>query len=147
VLAAVRHVVRRAFFLPGIGGRDPQPGFGQQGLHPDWNSPLEERGAAVATAIALLDPFTATNGATRVVPGSHRARSLPSRETSAPTFVHPREVAVVAPAGAVLCFNGHLLHSGTRHRSSGPRRTVQCAYAAVEHRRRFPASQAAPAAS
>src|SRR5262249_35762467 len=132
VLAAAHHVLRRAFFVPSMGGRDPQPGFGQQGLHLDWSAPAQAGVAATATAIALLDPFTPENGPTRVVPGSHRARSLPSREAADPAFVHPREVAVVAPAGAVLVFNGHLLHSGTRHRAGGPRRTLQIVFVGLE---------------
>src|SRR5438128_2649930 len=36
VLAAVYHVLRCSFRVGQINGRDPLPGFGQQGLHADW---------------------------------------------------------------------------------------------------------------
>lgn len=144
VLAAVWHVLRRDFFLPGMAGRDPLPGFGQQSLHTDWTAPAREGLFDVVTAIALLDDYTKENGATRVVPGSHRARSAPPKEFSAAGFVHPRQQVVVAPAGSILVFNGHVLHSGTRHASSGPRRTLQFTFAAVEHRNRFMSTEEAP---
>src|SRR5689334_2489422 len=35
VLAAAYHVLGRPFVAPRVGGRDPAPGFGQQGLHTD----------------------------------------------------------------------------------------------------------------
>jgi hypothetical protein len=37
-----------------------------------------------------------------------------------------------------------VLHSGTRHSSSGPRRTLQFTFAASEHRSRFMSTEAAP---
>jgi len=147
VLAAAWHVLRRDLFLPGMGGREPLPGFGQQALHTDWTAPAREGRFDVLTAIALIDDFTQENGATRVVPGSHRARSAPPRELSHPDFVHPRQKIVVAPAGSILVLNGHVLHSGTRHASSGPRRTLQFSFAAAEHRNRFVSTEEAPDAT
>jgi ectoine hydroxylase-related dioxygenase (phytanoyl-CoA dioxygenase family) len=148
VLAAVWHVLRRDFFLPGLAGRDPLPGFGQQALHTDWTAPARTSDDGwrfdVVTALALLDDYTRENGATRLVPGSHRARSAAPKEVSAPAFVHPRQQIVVAPAGSILVFNGHVLHSGTRHASSGPRRTLQYSFAALEHRGRYASTEAAP---
>lgn len=147
VLAAVWHVLRRDFFLPGMAGRDPLPGFGPQTLHTDWTAPAHEGRFDVVTALALLDDYMNENGATRLVPGSHRARSAPPKEFSSPAFVHPRELRVVAPAGSILVFNGHVLHSGTRHASSGPRRTLQSSFAALEHRGRFLSTEEPPDAT
>jgi len=62
----------------------------------------------------------------------------------APGRRHSDEVRVVAPAGAVLFFNGHLWHRGTHNDSDGPRRALQCVYRAAE---RFgPASVVRPVA-
>ncbi len=36
VLAAVHHVLQGPFRVFQVGGRDPLPGFGRQGLHTDW---------------------------------------------------------------------------------------------------------------
>jgi len=36
LVAASEHILSRPFCLAGIHGRNPLPGFGQQGLHADW---------------------------------------------------------------------------------------------------------------
>ena len=85
----------------------------------------------MATALWLLDDFTADNGATRVVPGSHRKGAVP-KSFADPERHHPDETIVIACAGSVLVINGHLWHSGTRNRARGPRRVVQCVFVASE---------------
>jgi hypothetical protein len=134
ILAAAFHVLNRRFVCGQAHGREPLQGFGEQGLHMDWRSARTGDVCYVATAICLLDDFTKDNGSTRVVPGSHRLADLPDRKTANPSFVHPRQVNVVAGAGAVLFFNGHLLHSGTRNRTALRRRTLQTSFTAYEVR-------------
>ena len=130
VLSAVAHVLRRAFRVFQASGRDPLPGFGQQGLHTDWMPRAPSEPFRVVTVLWLLDDFTPENGATRLVPASHRLpRPLP-KSMQAPGNHHPEERLVIAPAGASLVFNGHLWHSGTRNRSQGPRRVIQCQFVA-----------------
>jgi ectoine hydroxylase-related dioxygenase (phytanoyl-CoA dioxygenase family) len=132
VLAAVFHVLNCRFFVSKVSGREPLGGYGRQGLHADWS--FYERGRAhIATAIAMLDDVSPENGATRVVPGSHQAPMPTDRHLRDPAFVHPREVIITAPAGSVLLFNGHLLHSATRNETGARRRTLQIAYPAYEH--------------
>lgn len=131
VAAAVGHVIARPFGLRDHGGRDPLPGFGQQGLHTDWRPRADWEPYHVATALWLLDDFTADNGATRVVPGSHRKGAVP-KSFADPERHHPDETIVIACAGSVLVINGHLWHSGTRNRARGPRRVVQCVFVASE---------------
>ncbi len=124
---AVLGLVERLVAVPRhrIHGRNPQPGYGQQGLHAD--APPRQPGdpIAAATAIWMLDDFTTTNGATRVVPGSHVRHDAVPRRFAAPDAHHPDEAIVTGRAGTVLVFNGHLWHSGTRNRSIGPRRAAQ----------------------
>lgn len=135
VLAAVHHVLGRAFRVFQLSGRDPLPGYGLQGLHTDWLPRTPSQPFSVVTAIWLLDDFTANNGATRVIPGSHLLpRSLP-KSMMAPASHHPEERIVVADAGSVLVFNGHLWHSGTRNDSHLARRALQCQFAAREQPR------------
>lgn len=130
ILAAAFHVLRRRFVCAFPHGREPLQGFGQQGLHIDWNTAAKGNLYFTASAVCLLDEFTKENGATRVVPGSHRNSELPGRKTADPAFVHPGQVIVTASAGSVLFFNGHLLHSGTRNRSALRRRTLQLSFMA-----------------
>ncbi len=73
----------------------------------------------------MLDDFTPDNGATRVVPGSHRAGRAVPRDFSKPLDHHPKERVLTGRAGAVALFDGRLWHSGTRNDSRLPRRAAQ----------------------
>lgn len=81
------------------------------------------------TAILCLDEMTAENGATAVLPGTHRIphdQVKPSDvdipEENLPTDV-PR-VSVCCPAGSAVLFHVNILHGGPPNRSDIPRRNV-----------------------
>jgi ectoine hydroxylase-related dioxygenase (phytanoyl-CoA dioxygenase family) len=124
ILACAYHLLRRPFFLFDVQGRDPRPGKGEQALHRDWVAP--QGPAPMVIALAFFDPFGAANGATRVVPGSHRT------EGGADVFAHlprhPDEVTVEGAAGDVLVCDGYLVHSATRNASGAPRRNLQISF-------------------
>ena len=128
VLAAVHHVLRDEFRVGQVGGRDPLPGYGQQGLHADWTARAKGEPFRIVTTICLLDDFTAENGATRVVPGTHHLLSPPPKSFANPSSRHPQQEVIVAQAGSILVFNGHLWHSGTANKSTRSRRVVQCSF-------------------
>jgi hypothetical protein len=128
LIAAVYHVLGCPFRLGQLHGRDPLPGFGQQGLHSDWFPRARSEPFRVVTAIWLLDHFTAKNGATRLVPGTHRLCTVVPKNLADPAGRHPDQVVIVAPAGSLLVFNGHLWHSGTRNESDHTRRVLQCQF-------------------
>jgi ectoine hydroxylase-related dioxygenase (phytanoyl-CoA dioxygenase family) len=125
VLAAAEHVLSGPSRVRDLHGRNPLPGYGQQGLHTDWPARAPGAPYVVMTALWMLDDFTEDNGATRVVPGTHRMTGAIPKDLNQPLARHPHEARIVAAAGSVLLFNGHLWHSGTKNRSSGPRRVVQ----------------------
>ncbi len=141
VLAGVYHVLRDAFRVGQIGGRDPLPGYGQQGLHADWTARSKGEPFRIVTTIWLLDDFTSENGATRVVPGTHQLLTQPPKSFADPASRHPDQRIIVAKAGSVLVFNGHLWHSGTANKSSSPRRVVQCSFVGRDEFR-FPKTKA-----
>jgi ectoine hydroxylase-related dioxygenase (phytanoyl-CoA dioxygenase family) len=122
--AAADHLLKQPYCLGGLHGRNPLTGFGQQGLHCDC---LRDQASecVLITALWMLDDFTPENGATRVVPGSHRIKRPPAKNFSQPLANHRDEKIIVARAGSVLMFNGYLWHSGRRNNSNGPRRAVQ----------------------
>jgi len=133
ILAAVYHVLRRSFKVLALGGRDPLPGYGQQGLHTDWyprTSPSEP--FSVATTLWLLDDFIENNGATRLIPGSHMWLKPLPKPMQQPEAKHPDQRLVIAKAGSALVFNGHLWHGGMRNESKSPRRVIQCQFVARE---------------
>jgi ectoine hydroxylase-related dioxygenase (phytanoyl-CoA dioxygenase family) len=121
---AAEHLLSQTYCLGGLHGRNPRPGFGQQGLHSDClRGPGDE--CILITALWMLDDFTPENGATRVVPGSHRITRPLSKGLAQPLARHPDEKIIVGRSGSVLMFNGYLWHSGRRNDSEGPRRAVQ----------------------
>ncbi len=128
LLAAIYHILQRPFRLSQFSGRDPLPGFGQQGLHADWVARSPRDPYAVVTALWMLDDFTRDNGATRIVPGTHRQVNPVPKAMADPAAHHPQEIIVTGEAGSILVFNGHLWHSGTRNQSKQSRRALQCVY-------------------
>ncbi len=123
VLACVAHVLGE-FRLSSLNSRAALPGQGQQRLHTDWDEPVPPGGYQACNSVWLLDDFTAVNGATRVVPGSHRSGVVPRQVMPDPAAAHPDEVLITGPAGSVVVFNGHLWHGGTRNRGDQPRRAL-----------------------
>ena len=124
VLAAMAHVLGPEFKLSSLNGRSALPGHGAQKLHTDWPRAVAAGDYFVCNSIWLLDDFTAENGATRLVPGSHRAGQVPEAAPADPWAPHPDEVLLIAPAGTVVVFNSHLWHGGTVNRSDRPRRAI-----------------------
>jgi ectoine hydroxylase-related dioxygenase (phytanoyl-CoA dioxygenase family) len=124
-VAAARHILLAPFHVRDLHGRNPLPGYGLQGLHSDF--PVRAPGAPyfVVSALFMIDDFSAENGATRVVPGSHLfTRAIP-KKLAQPRAHHPEETIITGTRGSVLVFNGHLWHSGRTNHSRGPRRAAQ----------------------
>lgn len=131
VLAAVHHILG-TFRLSSLYSRAELPGHGEQKLHADI-FPAQDEGDAykVCNAMWLLDDFTMTNGPTRFVPGSHHKRGAAhlAELNTDPLATYPDEIKLVAPAGAVVVFNGHTWHSGTRNNSDLPRGVIHAYFA------------------
>lgn len=99
------------------------PGSESQLLHHDDGAyPLPRpRSALGAATIWAIDHFTAENGATVVVPGSHIWGD--DRKP-----VDAELVPCVMPAGSVVLFLGTLWHGGGCNLSTLPRLAVTCQY-------------------
>jgi ectoine hydroxylase-related dioxygenase (phytanoyl-CoA dioxygenase family) len=83
----------------------------------------------VITAMLCLDEMTEANGATVVLPGSHRvpADQIPEADRDIPEEKIPRDaprVAVTCPAGAAVLFHASIIHGGGANRSDTTRRNI-----------------------
>jgi ectoine hydroxylase-related dioxygenase (phytanoyl-CoA dioxygenase family) len=118
LLAALDHALGPHYQFSAPVALQIGPGEAAQALHRDEDVyPLTKphRPVVVNSMWALTD-FTADNGATRLIPGSHRwsedRRPLPDgRET----------VAATMPAGSLLIYLGGLWHSGGANTTDRPR--------------------------
>jgi hypothetical protein len=129
ILEYVGRVIPGRFKLGSLNARAPNPqSEWVQPLHCDVGALPDEKGFWVCNVIWMLDDFTAENGATRIVPGSHRWGRYPQDVLADPMAPHPDEILVLAPAGTVAVVNTHAWHGGTANRSGGPRRCLHAFY-------------------
>lgn len=83
------------------------PGETAQRLHRDENLPIARpHQELVLNSMWALDDFTAANGATRVIPGSHKWVDRAPDEATDPI------VQAEMPAGSVMFFVGSVFHGG-----------------------------------
>jgi ectoine hydroxylase-related dioxygenase (phytanoyl-CoA dioxygenase family) len=129
ILDAVRRVLGEDFKLSSLNARSTDPWWPEcQPLHCDAGAVADETGFWVCNTIWLLDDFTPTNGATRVVPGSQHWRKLPQQALADPQAPHPGETLVLGEAGSVVVMNTHAWHGGTANRTGNPRRALHAFY-------------------
>jgi ectoine hydroxylase-related dioxygenase (phytanoyl-CoA dioxygenase family) len=102
----------------------PREGHRQTAYHRDlpYQHYTSSHPLAVSALLAL-DPFRSDNGATWMVPGSHRLEAAPAavnREALA--------VQVTAPAGSFLVFDAMVFHKAGNNASDAVRRAVNHVY-------------------
>lgn len=124
VIAGIAHVLQKDFKLSSLNSRASLPGAGHQRFHADYNKAVKPGEYVVCNSVWLIDAFNKTNGATRVVPGSHRKEKLPQDAMDDLNASHPDEIQLLAPAGTVVVFNSHLWHGGSKNESSAPRHAM-----------------------
>jgi ectoine hydroxylase-related dioxygenase (phytanoyl-CoA dioxygenase family) len=124
VLPIVERVLDRGCLLSGMTAIDIGPGEHEQPMHGDdivMSRHLQRPHAAMMlTSMWALDDFTADNGGTRFVPGSHVLAGTPD-EPGALADLEARGLEVQAlsmPAGSVMIFHGSLWHGGGANTTS-----------------------------
>ena len=129
ILACVRHILGPDIKLSSLNARsaDPHSDEGQP-LHVDMGAIPDARGYWVCNTVWLLDDFTEDNGATRMIPGSHKWGTRPQEVLADPMAPHPEEVLLTGPAGSIAVMNAHLWHGGTANRTAAPRLKMHAFY-------------------
>jgi ectoine hydroxylase-related dioxygenase (phytanoyl-CoA dioxygenase family) len=138
ILDLVGAFLKPGFLLTASQAINIHPGEARQGLHTDdsqYQVPAVHPRPPITMAMILaIDPFTAENGATVVVPGSQRwsedqfdelrrARAA-GRDCTLLEGLRPIEM----PAGAALVLQGTVVHAGGANASAGPRLAITNQY-------------------
>jgi Phytanoyl-CoA dioxygenase (PhyH) len=123
VLAALDRLLMPNYLLSALQAINIQPGeTAQLAHHDDGFYPIPRPRAPLAAAtIWAIDDFTADNGATAVIPGSHRWPSRPPGPDDA-------ALPVVMPAGSCVFFVGTLWHGGGANTTDRARLAVTAQY-------------------
>ncbi|HEY2483258.1 MAG TPA: phytanoyl-CoA dioxygenase family protein [Caulobacteraceae bacterium] len=121
ILAVVGAFLRPGFLLSASHAIRIHPGEAAQSLHFDdsfypFERPRPPLGMSV---IGAVDAFTAQNGATVAVPGSHAWGS--AEVAAVRDGARPKLVTFEMPAGAAAAFAGTLIHGAGANQSDAPR--------------------------
>lgn len=122
MLAAVGALIGERFFLSQVEGREPLLACGHQRLHRDLSS---HRPGDTVNALAYFDDYGPENGATRIVPASHRPAhgEFDFDDES-------RAVQLSGSAGDILVFDADLVHAGSLNPTGARRRSILVSYCA-----------------
>lgn len=127
ILKAVSLLLDNKFILNQQNGIINPPGmtYNQARFHRDL--PYQHFVSSKPLAVSVLycvDDFTKENGATIVIPYSHRREEFPSGE-----YVTKHSLSVEAPAGSYIVFDSMLFHKGGHNNTTKPRRAINHVYA------------------
>jgi ectoine hydroxylase-related dioxygenase (phytanoyl-CoA dioxygenase family) len=126
VLECMEHVLGPDWKLSSLNVRVADPyGDCAQPWHADSGAIADERGYWVCNSVWMLDDFTPENGATRMLPGSHKWHKLPPPESYDSLT---GEELVLGRAGTVVIMNAHMWHGATANRTAAPRRAMHVYY-------------------
>ncbi|MEY3894893.1 MAG: hypothetical protein RLZZ214_412 [Verrucomicrobiota bacterium] len=124
VLAAAGTLIGERFFIAQVEGREPLAGGGHQRLHRDLSV---HRPGDTVVALAYLDDYGPENGATRIVPGTHRLGEV---EQEFDFNDESRSVQLAGHAGDIVVLDADLVHAASRNPSGARRRTLLFSYQA-----------------
>ena len=140
LMALLDRVLQPGYLLTASQAINIMPGEAAQPLHFDdgFYRLARPRAAISYSMILAVDDFTAENGATRIVSGSHvwddartaalfpgsPASSRPADAGKAPAVAEP----LLLRAGACVFFSGGLVHRGGANRSTAPRLAITNQY-------------------
>jgi ectoine hydroxylase-related dioxygenase (phytanoyl-CoA dioxygenase family) len=119
VYDVVRRILGEDCILSSLNSLEPLKGQGHQALHRD-GPPMPPEGTLVMNSMWAIDAMDRENGATRLLPGSHRTSDPPPPDEQGVVYAE-------VPAGSVVVTNAHILHAASSN-PSGRRRRVLHGY-------------------
>lgn len=73
--------------------------------------------------LVMLDDFTEENGATKIIPGSHRLKEKPSDQ-----YMQENYIQKIGKEGSILLFNSNIWHSAGKNVTGKPRRAATLSF-------------------
>ena len=124
ILALAEALLDRELLLSSLCSLTLGPGQTEQPLHEDTQQLAlpRPRPPLAVNAIWALSDFTTENGATHLVPGSHRFDHSPPYGADIAT------TAATMPAGSVMLFDSALWHKGGANTTNERRYALSCYY-------------------
>lgn len=126
VLPIVERVLDPGCLVSSLSSISICPGETAQPIHADDQLiPIPKpHPPVVCNSMWALTPFTAENGATRVIPGSHTSDHSPTYGE------HYESIPAEMPSGSVMIYNGSLWHGGGANRTNARRVGIAMNYCA-----------------
>jgi ectoine hydroxylase-related dioxygenase (phytanoyl-CoA dioxygenase family) len=130
VLPVIQGILGSECQLTAFSAIDVLPGENKQPIHPDDALiPLPRpHQPIVCTCMVAIDDFTIENGATRLLPGSHKTAGALDQGTDYRKV--DGMIAAEMRAGSVVAFNGAVLHLDADNESDAPRLGLEVSYCA-----------------
>lgn len=120
-----RDTLHQKYYLSSFQSNILNPGAEAQKLHVDSSVPDPLPPWLIRININfLLDDFTPTNGSTLVAPGSHHRLRKPQKNEEIDL------INVLAPAGSIVMWTGHLWHKTSANTSAHSRTALLACFAA-----------------
>jgi ectoine hydroxylase-related dioxygenase (phytanoyl-CoA dioxygenase family) len=124
LMALLSRFLEGNFLLSATHAINLMPGETPQGIHTDDGFYRQPRSSPAVgySVIGAIDAFTAANGATEIIPGSHLWTEADiERRRAEPGGLERHLVPMEIPAGAAFVFPGKLLHRGGANTTDKPR--------------------------
>tara|TARA_B100000965_G_scaffold404531_1_gene435536 strand:- start:805 stop:1722 length:918 start_codon:yes stop_codon:yes gene_type:complete len=124
VIAAAKEVIKFEIKLSGFNLRNPLKNHGHQSYHIDWTPRKKENEPYHGVNCSIfLDESTIENGATRIIPKSHKKLGWPDDYID-PAVVQKNEIRAVVPAGSIMAFNLNTWHAGAKNLNGKSRKAI-----------------------
>ena len=128
IVWAASKIIKSEIKLSSILFREPKKKSGAQPLHIDWIPRMNKKQKfKVLVAFLYLEDSNKFNGATKLVPRSHKILSYPDKYLN-PNIPYKKEITVNAKAGSILLLNALVWHRGGNNISGKKRGIIVTEY-------------------
>ncbi len=124
ILSAAHEVIQDDIKVGGLNFRNPHKGYGEQAIHIDCiPRQYEKEKFHGVVCYIYLDESRKENGATRIIPGSHKKIGWPDNYINT-NEQQKNEIRAETEAGSIVILNLNTWHAGAKNENGKPRKTI-----------------------